>query len=93
MPRAMSKRRKRYRSLGRATPVGITARGAARRRRRVTVAMAGMAVAVVLILSAMAGPSLLFGSGTAGATDAPVTDAPLLVLPSGQPFVTIAPIP
>ncbi|MGZ6345791.1 MAG: hypothetical protein ACXWOW_10805 [Candidatus Limnocylindrales bacterium] len=87
----MSKRRKRYRSLGRVTPAGTSAGGAARRR-RVTVAMAGVAVAVVLILSMMAGPSLLFGSGTAGATDAPVTDAPLLVLPSGQPFVTIAPI-
>ena len=93
MPPIMSKRRKRYRGLGRVTPAGTSAGGAARRRRRVTVAMAGVAVAVVLILSAMAGPSLLFGSGTAGATDAPVTDAPLLVLPSGQPFATIPPIP
>ena len=88
----MSKRRKRYRSLGRVTTTGFSAGGAARRRRRVTVAMAGVAVVVVLILSAMAGPTLLFGSGTAAATDAPATDAPLLVLPSGQPYVTIAPL-
>ena len=89
----MSKRRKRYRSLSRATTSGSSAGVAARRRRRVTVAMAGIAVVVVLILSALAGPSLLFGSGTAAATDTPATDAPLLVLPSGQPFVTIPPIP
>ncbi|HTS15418.1 MAG TPA: hypothetical protein VMH24_07105 [Candidatus Sulfotelmatobacter sp.] len=88
----MSKRRKRYRSLGRVTTRSTSAGGAARRRRRVTLAMAGVAVVVMLILSAMAGPSLLFGTGTPPGPAATATDQPLIVLPSGQPFATIAPL-
>ena len=89
----MSKRRKRYRSLGRVTSTGTSNGSAARRRRRVTAAMAGIAVVVVLVLSVMAGPSLIFGSGGAPAALATPTDPPLIAPAIGQPFTTLAPIP
>jgi hypothetical protein len=89
----MSKRRKRYRSLGKVTTTSSSAAGGARRRRRVTAAMAGIAVVVVLVLSVMAGPSLIFGSGGAPGALATPTDPPLVAPAIGQPFTTLAPIP
>jgi hypothetical protein len=89
----MSKRRKRYRSLGRVTATGTSSGGGARRQRRVTAAMAGIVVVVVLVLSAVAGPSLIFGSGGAPAAVATPTYPPLVAPALGQPFTTLAPIP